>query len=98
MSIFAITYPTTDTPGNTNGRSHEIAEAISELFDVVSCEYDDGLSFVRSDLDAESILTMISDSVEPSLYEPIYVMALSGNFAGSGTTKVMRALESALES
>ena len=93
MNTFAITYPNTDTPGNSNGRAHEIARVIADLFDVICCEYDDGLSFVRSDLDAHSILTQIAEFVDLELIETVYVMQLGGEFAAHGTTKVIRALE-----
>ena len=97
MNIFTITYPTTDTPGNTNGRSHQIADAIDQLFDAVSCEYNDGLSFIQSDLDAESILAKLCEEVKPKLHELIYVMELASDFAAIGTTKVTNALKDALE-
>ena len=96
MKIFAITYPTTDTPGNTNGRSHDIAQIIDQLFTSVCCEFDDGLSFIKSDLNADSILQKLGDGVEPNLSETVYVMELAGDFSGFGTTKVKRALEDAL--
>ena len=97
MKIFAITYPTTDTPGNTNGRSHQIAQIIDQLFTPVSCEFFDGLAFIKSDLDAHSILTKLKDKVEPDLNETIYVMELANDFASCGTTKVINALDNALQ-
>lgn len=97
MKVFAITYPNTDTEGNTNGRGHEISKLIAELFEVVCCEYDDGLSFIRSNLDASEILSQIELSVDLCLSETVYVMQLNADFSAHGTSNVIRALKDGLE-
>lgn len=66
---------------------------ISDLFHEICCEYDDGLSFVRSDLDADSILAQLAKAVNVDLTETVYVMQLQGEFAAHGTTNAIRAPE-----
>lgn len=55
-------------------------------------EFDEGLFFVSSEMDAGEIHSQIGNELELQLGDTTYVIELGGTFAGSGTTKVIRAL------
>lgn len=59
-------------------------------------EFDSGLFFVSSDMDAKEIFDLITPDLELDLPHPLFVFQLAGSWAGSGTTNTLEALSDKL--
>jgi len=93
MRLYAIFHRNFDE----QKKNYELQNLIAEHFDTVSCEYDEGLAFIRSEADSDEILEKIADHTSLELGDTVYVMELTGNFSANGGTKAIRALKQAGE-
>ncbi|MFD0892644.1 hypothetical protein KBB96_14565 [Luteolibacter ambystomatis] len=92
MKTYAIIYR-----GEKQDRIYAIYETISKLFNVISCEFDDGICFVKTNESPERSLERIATNMELNLADTIYIFRISKEYTAAGTTKTIRALDAALE-
>ena len=92
MNTYAIIYQNSQDIQ----KKYSIHAVIIELFESISSEYDEGISFIKSSENAGEILQKVENAVELGLSDVVYVMEVSNDFAAHGTTKVYRAVEDSL--